>query len=162
MMWLLDTNVLSELRPGKPHASPAVRQWAASVPIGRQFISAITLAELETGILRLEHQSPSQGQALRRWYEGIVTLFRERTLVVRHRGSPPLRTSAGTWASPRQRHMDCRNRPGARHDGRHAQYQGFQPPGRPDAGSLGKYLRSFIHSTDEPLWQRPGGVPQCI
>ena len=82
MMWLLDTNVLSELRPGKPHASPAVRQWAASVPIGRQFISAITLAELETGILRLEHQSPSQGQALRRWYEGIVTLFRERTLVV--------------------------------------------------------------------------------
>ena len=82
MMWLLDTNVLSELRPGKSHASPAVRQWAASVPIGRQFISAITLAELETGILRLEHLSPPQGQALRRWYEGIVTLFRERTLVV--------------------------------------------------------------------------------
>ena len=82
MMWLLDTNVLSELRPGKSHASPAVRQWAASVPIGRQFISAITLAELETGILRLEHLSPPQGQALRRWYEGIVTLFRERTLVI--------------------------------------------------------------------------------
>lgn len=82
MMWLLDTNVLSELRPGKPHASSAVRQWAANVPFGRQFISAVTLAELETGILRLEHQSPSQGQALRRWYEGIVTLFRERTLVV--------------------------------------------------------------------------------
>lgn len=82
MMWLLDTNVLSELRPGKPHASSAVRQWAANVPIGRQFISAVTLAELETGILRLEHQSPPQGQALRRWYEGIVTLFRERTLVI--------------------------------------------------------------------------------
>jgi len=81
-MWLLDTNVLSELRPGKPHASSAVRQWAANVPIGRQFISAVTLAELETGILRLEHQSPPQGQALRRWYEGIVTLFRERTLVI--------------------------------------------------------------------------------
>ena len=82
MMWLLDTNVLSELRPGKPHASSAVRQWAANVPIGRQFISAVTLAELETGILRLERQSPPQGQALRRWYEGIVTLFRERTLVI--------------------------------------------------------------------------------
>ena len=82
MMWLLDTNVLSELRPGKPHASSAVRQWAANVPIGRQFISAVTLAELETGILRLEYQSPPQGQALRRWYEGIVTLFRERTLVI--------------------------------------------------------------------------------
>ena len=82
MMWLLDTNVLSELRPGKPHASPAVRQWAANVPIGRQFISAVTLAELETGILRLEYQSPPQGQALRRWYGGIVTLFRERTLVI--------------------------------------------------------------------------------
>ena len=62
MMWLLDTNVLSELRPGKSHASPAVRQWAASVPIGRQFISAITLAELETGILRLEHLSPRKGR----------------------------------------------------------------------------------------------------
>lgn len=82
MMWLLDTNVLSELRPGKPHASSAVRQWAANVPIGRQFISAVTLAELETGILRLEYQSPPQGQALRRWYGGIVTLFRERTLVI--------------------------------------------------------------------------------
>jgi len=81
-MWLLDTNVLSELRPGKPHASSAVRQWAANVPIGRQFISAVTLAELETGILRLEYQSPPQGQALRRWYGGIVTLFRERTLVI--------------------------------------------------------------------------------
>ena len=48
-MYLLDTNVLSELRPGKAHASPAVLAWAASVPHNQHFISVVTVCEHEMG-----------------------------------------------------------------------------------------------------------------
>jgi len=49
-MYLLDTNVISELRQGKPNQSTAVRAWAATQPTARLYLSAITLLELEVGI----------------------------------------------------------------------------------------------------------------
>lgn len=82
MSYLLDTNVLSELRPGKPQADPRVIEWAASVALSRQFISAISLAEIEIGILRLEQRVPPQGQALRRWFLALSRLFKNRTLTI--------------------------------------------------------------------------------
>lgn len=57
-MFLLDTNVVSELR--KTQADPAVVAWARSVPAYKLYISAITLLEIETGILRLERRDPEQ------------------------------------------------------------------------------------------------------
>jgi hypothetical protein len=48
-MFVLDTNVISELRQGKPNPSMAVRQWAAGQPSNQLFLSAITLLELELG-----------------------------------------------------------------------------------------------------------------
>ncbi|MFN7569893.1 MAG: PIN domain-containing protein [Betaproteobacteria bacterium] len=50
-MFLLDTNVVSELRLGKANPSPAVRAWAAGQPIGTLYLSAITILELEQGVL---------------------------------------------------------------------------------------------------------------
>jgi len=58
-MFLLDTNVVSELR--KPQADPAVVAWANSVPASKLYVCTITLLELETGILRLEQRDPAQG-----------------------------------------------------------------------------------------------------
>lgn len=81
-MYLLDTNVLSELRAGKPLADGHVLEWAASVPLGAQYVSVIAWMEIEIGILRLERRSPPQGQALRVWLDGVRRVFTERTLKV--------------------------------------------------------------------------------
>lgn len=79
-MYLLDTNVISELRQGKPNQSPEVRAWAASVPASQLFLSAICVLELEKGVLALEHRTPPQGSALRSWLSGVRTTFSGRIL----------------------------------------------------------------------------------
>jgi predicted nucleic acid-binding protein len=79
-MFVLDTNVISELRRGKPNASPAVRRWAADQPSHTLFLSAITLLELELGIQMLERRVPSQGAALRVWLTGVCAAFEGRIL----------------------------------------------------------------------------------
>ncbi len=79
-MYVLDTNVLSELRPGKPHQSTAVRAWAATIPESQFFLSAVTLLEQEIGILRLERRKPPQGGAVRSWFESVRKAFERRIL----------------------------------------------------------------------------------
>ena len=79
-MYVLDTNVISELRQGKPNQSPAVRAWAASLPTGQFFLSAISILELEKGVLALEQKTPPQGQALRVWLTGVRATFAGRIL----------------------------------------------------------------------------------
>ncbi len=79
-MFVLDTNVVSELRPGKPKASTAVRDWAATIPAGQFYLSAITILELEQGILKLERKKPPEGQALRAWLAGVRKAFAGRIL----------------------------------------------------------------------------------
>jgi predicted nucleic acid-binding protein len=69
-MFLLDTNVVSELR--KPQADPQVVTWANSVAPASLYLSAITVLELETGILRIERRDPPQGGMLRHWLERHV------------------------------------------------------------------------------------------
>ncbi|WP_038214784.1 type II toxin-antitoxin system VapC family toxin [Xenophilus azovorans] len=79
-MYLLDTNVISELRPGKAQASPAVLAWAASVPHNQHFISVVTVCEHEMGVLRMERRDPKQGEALRAWWNATRKAFGSRTL----------------------------------------------------------------------------------
>ena len=79
-MFVLDTNVISELRNGKPNQSAAVRNWAAGQPSNRFFLSAITILELELGILALERRQPPQGSALRAWLAGVRIAFAGRIL----------------------------------------------------------------------------------
>jgi predicted nucleic acid-binding protein len=69
-MYLLDTNVISELRKAKlGKADSRVMAWAERVPTLSLFLSVITLLELETGVLLIERRDPSQGAILRRWLE---------------------------------------------------------------------------------------------
>lgn len=79
-MYVLDTNVISELRQGKPNQSPEVRAWAASMPASQLFLSAICLLELEKGVLALERRTPPQGSALRAWLTGVRATFNGRIL----------------------------------------------------------------------------------
>ena len=79
-MFVLDTNVVSELRYGKPNPSPAVRAWAGAQAASRLYLSAITILELELGIQSLELRTPPQGSALRLWLTGVRAAFAGRIL----------------------------------------------------------------------------------
>jgi toxin FitB len=84
MMFVLDTNVVSELRKvraGKAH--PGVTAWASSVPSGQLFLSSITIHELEHGVLLAERADQTRGAVLRRWLdESVATAFDNRVLPV--------------------------------------------------------------------------------
>ena len=84
MMFILDTNVVSELRKvrlGK--ADLNVTAWAQSVDAADLFVSAITILELELGVLSIERKDPTQGALLRSWLEQhVLPEFSGRTLPV--------------------------------------------------------------------------------
>ncbi len=83
-MYLLDTNVLSELRRAKSgSANTSVVNWAKSVPAISLYISAISVLELETGVLLAERRDKTQGEMLRCWLnEQVLPEFSKRTLAV--------------------------------------------------------------------------------
>lgn len=83
-MFVLDTSVISELRKAKSgKADPAVLSWAQGVSPGSLFISAITVLELEMGVLSIERKDPQQGAILRTWLNThVLPTFSERTLPV--------------------------------------------------------------------------------
>lgn len=71
MRVLVDTVVVSELRrPERAH--PRVTAWARALQPTERFISAISILELETGILLMERRDPVQGRSLRTWLEERV------------------------------------------------------------------------------------------
>ena len=84
MMYVLDTNVVSELRKvrlGKADAN--VTAWTESVDAADLFVSAITIMELELGVLSIERKDAKQGALLRAWLEQhVVPEFSSRTLPV--------------------------------------------------------------------------------
>ena len=72
-MLLLDTNVVSELRKvrsGKAH--PNVARWSETLDTAELYISAITVHELEIGVLLAERRDPPQGAVFRTWLETLV------------------------------------------------------------------------------------------
>ena len=83
-MYLLDTNVVSELRKARSgKADGNVVAWAASVPPLGLFLSAITILELETGVLLVERRDPVQGGMLRVWLnDHVLPAFAGRILAV--------------------------------------------------------------------------------
>lgn len=79
-MFLLDTNVVSELRRvNLGRADPRVAAWAASVPAEAMSLSVIVIEELEIGVLRAERRNPSEGAILREWFDlQVISAFRNR------------------------------------------------------------------------------------
>ncbi|WP_316978874.1 type II toxin-antitoxin system VapC family toxin [Shumkonia mesophila] len=83
-MFVLDTNVVSELRKAKAGKADAhVAAWAGSVTPGVLYLSAITVLELELGVLLLERRDPAQGAVMRAWLEShVLPAFAGRVLPV--------------------------------------------------------------------------------
>lgn len=83
-MFVLDTNVVSELRKAKAgKADKNVTAWALTVPLGGLFLSAITILELEIGCLLVERRDPQQGAVLRAWLDShVLPAFAGRVLAV--------------------------------------------------------------------------------
>lgn len=83
-MFLLDTNVVSELRKAKAgKAHPNVAAWVGTVHESSLFLSVVVVQELEIGVLQLERKDPTQGAILRRWLdEHVLPAFADRILPV--------------------------------------------------------------------------------
>ena len=83
-MYLLDTNVVSELRKvqaGKADANVAV--WSRTIPVASLFISAITVHEIELGVLLMERRDAAQGAILRSWLnDHVLPAFADRIFSV--------------------------------------------------------------------------------
>lgn len=83
-MFILDTNVVSELRKAKAGRADAhVVAWAQGIEAGRLYLSAISVLELETGVLQLERRDPVQGAVMRAWLDAhVMPAFAGRILPV--------------------------------------------------------------------------------
>lgn len=90
MTFLLDTNVISEIRKGA-RAHPQVVRWVEATPAEKLFTSVIVLAEIRRGIELKRRHDRMQAALLDDWYEGMRTKLGDRVLPV----SEPV---AETWA----------------------------------------------------------------
>jgi toxin FitB len=81
-MYILDTNVISELRKAnKAHQN--VRKWAQPLPAASLYISVISILELEIGILLIERRDKEQGATLRAWMDRhVLPTFSGRILAI--------------------------------------------------------------------------------
>ncbi|MFS3126930.1 type II toxin-antitoxin system VapC family toxin [Nocardioides sp. Bht2] len=81
MAYLLDTNVVSELRKANP--DHRVAAWAEEIGRRDAFISVVTIREIEAGVLAVERRDAPQGAPLRGWLEGtVLTRYADRLLPV--------------------------------------------------------------------------------
>ena len=69
-MYLLDTNVVSELRRPKPHKT--VLNWIEAVPADRLFLSAVTAGEIQAGIERTREQDTVKAAELESWLGRVI------------------------------------------------------------------------------------------
>ena len=100
-MYLLDTNVVSELRRPRPHR--AVLDWLADVPAEHLFVSAVTIGEIQAGIEITREQDAAKAEELETWLDMLLgsygvlpmdaTAFREWARLI-HRRSDTLSEDA--------------------------------------------------------------------
>lgn len=83
-MYLLDTNIVSELRKlGTSRIAPPVAAWAARTDPRLLHVSVVTVLEVAVGVVRKERSDPPQGRVLREWLDDVLLgSFSDRTLPV--------------------------------------------------------------------------------
>ncbi len=72
-MYLLDTNVVSELRRPRPHG--AVLEWIADVPAEQLYISAVTVGEIQAGIEITREQDEAKAEELESWLDKVLASY---------------------------------------------------------------------------------------
>lgn len=80
MTYLLDTNVVSEVRRRVP--SPVVLAWYKTIRSEEIFLSALTIGEIRLGIERLARRDTAQAELLERWLHGLRDIYRDRIVDV--------------------------------------------------------------------------------
>jgi predicted nucleic acid-binding protein len=68
--FLLDTNVVSELRKPKPHG--AVLSWIADLQADQIYLSAVTIGELQTGVELTRRQNPEKADEIELWVDQLA------------------------------------------------------------------------------------------
>ena len=79
--WLLDTNIISELRKGI-RANDRVRAWRQSIRQASLHLSVLTLLEVRRGIVLLERRDPQSAAHLAQWFRMLKREYRGRILPV--------------------------------------------------------------------------------
>jgi toxin FitB len=82
--FLLDTNILSELRK-QSHCDVSVRQWIEGTSAEELFVSVLVLGEIRQSVERIRIRDLNQGRALEKWLQSISTEFADRILPVDER-----------------------------------------------------------------------------
>ena len=95
MTYLLDTNVVSELRKGE-RCNPAVREWFATTDADDLYLSVLVVGELERGVERIRQRDPKSATRLRRWLSNLSKQFEDRILPV----SLPIARTWGKMGAP--------------------------------------------------------------
>jgi hypothetical protein len=80
MPYLLDTNILSELR--KTHPDRCVARWYATVPDDYLYLSVLVIGEIRQGIERLRPRDADQARALDDWLRTLETVYQERIVPI--------------------------------------------------------------------------------
>lgn len=97
-MYLLDTNIISELKKldsGKIH--PQVQHWAYSINLMQTKISVVSITEIRTGILSLTRKDQAQAASLDNWFTNrLLPAYRTRTCQLIQK----LRSYAHNYTSP--------------------------------------------------------------
>lgn len=84
MKYLLDTNVLSEVRKGS-NTHPAVRKWWSETDFLEIHVSVMVLGEIRQGVERLRGKNPQKAQEIERWLQSMTNTLGARLLVVNHK-----------------------------------------------------------------------------
>jgi len=79
-MYLIDTVVLSDLRKRQRHAG--IVRWLHDKAVDALFLSAITIGEIERGVVRQQVKNPVFAEALRAWLDRTVETYGDRILSV--------------------------------------------------------------------------------
>jgi predicted nucleic acid-binding protein len=83
MSFLLDTNVVSEIR--KPGPDPGVAEWFASTPADRLFLSVLVVGEIRQGIERLARRDPAQAEIFEHWLSELIGRYGNRLVPITER-----------------------------------------------------------------------------
>ena len=79
MTWLIDTNIISEVRKGA-RCHPAVAAWWSRVEDRDLFLSTLTIGEIRKGVETVRARDPEKARALETWLQAIVQAFGPRIL----------------------------------------------------------------------------------
>lgn len=80
MSYLLDTNVLSEVR--RPRGDEGVKRWVSSTPADEMYLSVLVVGEIRRGIERLKQRDPEQAGVYEAWLDTVLHDYAGRILPV--------------------------------------------------------------------------------